>query len=293
MITYTTNQRRSLRMNESGNWVEEVLAASGVKVDSSGFTTVTGLDVQELLDNVDNVLDGNLNATATGIVMITDVSTVSGSVGEVLDNIDVVTLPSGLDSSFRFSFCVPAQPTQPVKIQMATIPRGSGVAGTLKLKMSYNLFESGDDATVGGFGASLTPITQSIIASEYEKIKLLNFSIPTSQFSSSGSAPFLVNCKIERDTSVSGNYGADVSIAQMFADNVPGGIIGNIAGYTGGNLVVTGDLTVSGNFILAGSIARPAASGSAGISGSVVIDDDFMYACVADNKWKRINISSF
>ena len=292
MINYTTNQRRSIRMTASGNWMEEVLAASGVAVDTSTFTTVTGLDLQELLNNVDNVLDGNVNATATGIVMITDVSNISGTVGEVLDSLDVLTLPSGSNSEFRFSFCVPAQPTQPVKIQLAAIPRASG-SGNLKLTMNYNIFEQGVDVTPGSFGAAATPVTQSIASGDFEKIKLINLQIPTAQFSASGSAPFLVNCKITRDVSVSGNYGNNVSIAQIFADNVPGGIIGNVAGYTGGNLLVTGDLTISGNLVLAGSIPAPASGTAIGISGSIVLADDFLYAAVADNSWKRININTF
>lgn len=46
MIIYTTNQRRSLRYTASGNWQEEVLAASGVEVDQSNFSAIAGADVQ-------------------------------------------------------------------------------------------------------------------------------------------------------------------------------------------------------------------------------------------------------
>lgn len=291
MISYETDQRRSVRWTGS-NWMEEILTDSGVGVDSSSFTTVTGANVHVMLDAIDNVLEGNLNATATGIVLITDVSSVSGTVGEVLDNLDLITLPSGTDSKFRFSFCVPGQPTAAIKIQLNAVPRGAASSGNLKLNCSYNIFERGSDITPGGFGASIAPITQSITTGDFEKIKLLNFSIPQSEFSLSGSAPFLVNVQIGRDVTVGSNYTSDVSIAQVFVDNVPGGIIGNIAGYTGGNLVVTGDLTVSGNFLL-GAVAAPAASGSAGLSGSLVLADDFLYAAVAENSWKRININAF
>lgn len=292
MISYTQGDRRSLKF-ESGNWMEEVLTASGVKVDSSGFSTVTGTSVAELLNNIDNSLTGLTNITATGIVLISDVSNISGTVGETLENLDVISLPSGSNSQFRFSFTVPAQPTNPVKVQLAVIPRGSGQSGNVKLKMDYNIFEQGVDVTPGDFGSSSIDVTQSIVAGDFEKIKLINLQIPTANFSASGSAPFLVNCRVTRDVSVGGNYARDVSIASIMADNVPGGIIGNVAGYTGGNLLVTGDLTLSGNLVLAGSVAAPASGTATGISGSVVLADDFLYAAVAANSWKRININTF
>jgi hypothetical protein len=91
---------------------------------------------------------------------------------------------------------------------------------------------------------------------------------------------------------VGGNLAADVSVANVFADNVPGGIIGNQAGYIGGNLTVTGDLTVEGLTVLEGGSA-PASQTDTGVSGSLVLDDDFIYVAVSTNNWKRTAIKKF
>lgn len=292
MINYLENQRRSVRWDGS-SWQEEVLTDSGVEVDSSGWTTVTGSDAHEMFNSIDNMLQGLDTITPTGIVIITDVSNVSGTTGETIDNLDVITLPSGENSEFRFSFSVPGQPTEPLKVQLSVIPRSNTLSGNLKLTCDYNLFEQGVDVTPGAYAFSTGPVTQSIAAADFEKIKLINFQIPVSDFSTAGSAPFLVNCKIGRDVSVGANYDANVSIAQLIVDNVPGGMVGNVAGYTGGNLSVTGDLTVEGNFILANSILPPASGTDTGISGSIVLSENYLYAAVTDNSWKRININSF
>lgn len=119
----------------------------------------------------------------------------------------------------------------------------------------------------------------------------MNITIPLPNFSS-GTAPFVVDCKFTRDVSVGGNYGHDVSVVQIYADNVPGGATGNQAGYVGGNLEVTGDLTVDGFLILNGG-SVPASGTAPGVSGSVVLSDDFLYAAVSTNSWKRSPINSF
>ena len=292
MINYTENQRRSVKYTTSG-WLEEVLTAESVEVASSGWDVLAGDNVAEALESADNVFFGFETVTATGIVIITDVTQISGVTGETLENIDVITLPSGEDSLFRFSFSVPAQPTNPVKIQLGIVPRASGVAGNLGLEADINIFENGSDVTPGDFDVALTPVLQSLVAGDFETLKLINFQIPASEFSTVGSAPFLVNCRIKRDVSVGSNYAGNVSVAQVLADNIPGGVVGNIAGYTGGNLLVTGDLTVEGNFVLANSIASPTASGDVGVSGSILVGDNFLYAAVSDNLWKRINLNAF
>lgn len=289
MAIFTTNQRRSLRWDGS-SWQEEVLAASGVEVDDSGFSTVSGSEVQELLDNIDNVLTGFDVATASGIIIIDDVSNVSGTVGGVLDNLDVLNLSDSADSVFRFSFTAPVQPVDPVNVRVLFAPRGNG-SGNLKLDLDYNLFEQGDDVNPGSFTYAKTD-TVAIASSSEDLYKLLSFQIPTTEFSSAGSAPFIVSCQVTRDVSVGSNFADDVSVISIYVDNLPGGVLGSTAGYIGGNLTVTGDLTVEGLTVLEGGDV-PASGTAAGVSGSLVIDDDFIYAAVDTNKWKRTSIANF
>jgi hypothetical protein len=289
MINFTTNQRRSVRWTGS-DWVEEVLAASGVEADDSTFTIVSGNNVQELLERVDNELAGIDYSVASGIVMIDDVSNVSGTVGDTLGNLDVINLGDADDSVFRFSFTVPAQPAADVQIRVMYAPRANGPAN-IKLDLDYDIFEQGDDPSGGTLALSKTE-TLSVGAAAQDEIALCNFILPTTEFTAAGAAPYIVTCQITRDVSVASNLADDVSITNIFADNVPGGIIGNQAGYIGGNLTVTGDLTVEGLTVLEGG-AVPASGTGTGISGSLVLDDDFIYVAVATNLWKRTAIKKF
>jgi hypothetical protein len=301
MINYTTNQRRALRWDTSvsGNpgWMEEILAASGVAVDASGFHVVSGTEAQQILQSLDNTFNGFNVATASGVITIDDISNVSGAVGEIVDNLDVVTLGSGSNSVVRFSFAVPAQPIDPVNVRLYFIPRGNG-SGNIKYSMDYNIFDQGDNVSPGVFSYTGVVDTYSVTSGSLNKMKLSSFAIPPSNFNASGSAPYLVNCRVTRDVSVSGNFGNDASIVQLYADNIPGGILGQTAGYLGGNLTVDGNLVVQGTTTLSGLAilqggTAPVASGSAGTSGSLVIADDFLYAAVTTNKWKRTALSAF
>lgn len=294
MITYTSDQRRSVRWDgPSSNWKEEVLAASGVEASATGFTVVAGANVQLQLESIDNVLSGINYSTCSGVIAIDDVANISGTTSETLDNLDLLTLPSGANSAFRFSFGVPAQPTAPVIMRVSAMPRVSGVSGNLKLNLDYNIFEHGaSDLTPGGVYAYSKTATQSLTSGQYEKAQLINIQMETTDFSTQGSAPYIVNCKVTRDVSVGSNYAGNVSIAQLYIDNVPGGSTGNQAGYVGGNLYVSGDLTVSGLAILQGG--TPPASGTAnGTAGTFIIDNNFLYAAVNANVWKRVALGKF
>lgn len=289
MINYTTNQRRSTRWTGS-NWMEEVLAASGVEVDNTNLLAISGANVQEVLEAADNVINGINYSTASGIVTIDDVTNVSGVVGGTIGGLDVITLPSGSSNSIlRFSFSVGAQPVDPVNLRVIYSPRQSGT-GFFKANLAYNLFDQTDALGSSSFAYSGTQ-TVSVAPSDFEKMKLLSIQLPLVNFSS-GSAPFVVSAQLTRDASVSGNFAGDISIVSMYADNIPGGVMGNTAGYIGGNLNVTGDLTVDGFAIFQGGTA-PATITGTGISGSLVIADDFLYCAVAANSWKRINLSQF
>jgi len=295
MITYTTDQRRSVRYTAGGDWVEEVLAASGVDASAtSGFTTVSGANVQEVLLAIDNVLSGINYLTTSGVLLISDVSNVSGTVGEQLDNLDVITFASGTNTSVRLSFAVPGQPVGvPVYLRMSCIGRGATASGNVKFNIKYNIFDSGDDVTLAGlYTVTGTAQTQSFIASDFEKLKLMSLSIPATDFSSAGIAPFIVACEITRDVSVGGNYPHNISVAQIYADNVPGGMVGNQAGYVGGQLLVTGDLTVQNRLILLDNQV-PASGTATGTSGTLMFADDFIYAATSTNVWKRTPISNF
>lgn len=290
MISYSTNQRRSLRWDGSA-WQEEVLAASGVEVDDANFTAITGTDVQVALDAIDNVLEGLTATPASGVIMIDDVAQVSGISTGTLANLDVITMPSGSDSAFKFSFSVPAQPVDPVFVRLVFSPATSGASGTFSGTLDYNLFDVNDDLTPGSAYAYSSAVSQSIVSGDFEKMKILNVPIALANFSS-GSAPFVVDCKFTRDTSVGGNYAGTIAMVQLYADNIPGATTGNQAGYVGGNLVVTGDLTVEGLTVLQGG-TPPASGTDVGISGSLVLDDNFIYVATTTNTWKRTAISSF
>jgi len=289
MIVYTANQRRSVRWDGS-DWHEEVLVASGSEVYEVDFDVISGSNVQETLQVIDNVLEGLTTFTASGIVFIDSVANVSGVTEGTLGDLDSLEFPDSDDGVVRFSFGVPAQPTNPVAIRLVYAPLGSS-SGTFKADLAYTIFDQGDDLTPGSYSQSGTA-SAALVAGDNEQMQLLNFNIPTVQFSATGSAPFIVSAEVTRDTSVGGNYGDSISVVQVYADNVPGGIIGNIAGYTGGNLEVTGNLTVTGLTALQGG-AVPASASDTGISGSIVFADDFLYVATSTNTWKRVAIAEF
>jgi len=289
MITYTTNQRRSLRFTGT-DWTEEVLSASGSAVDETNFSAISGANVQLALDAIDNVIGGLQVPPASGIVFITDVANVSGVVGGTLQNLDVVTMGSGSASTFRFSFGVPAQPVAPINLRVLVSARGASASGTLSGNLSYNIFDQGDDLTNGAYTYTQS-VSQSLNAGDFEKLKVINIPLTLSNFSS-GSAPFIVDCSFTRVVSGGGNYTNDVSVVGLYADNVPGGLTGNTAGYIGGNLDVTGDLTVSGLLIVQGGSA-PASGTAPGVSGTLIISDDFIYTAVSANSWKRTPLGIF
>jgi len=288
MVDYSTDQRRSLRWTGS-NWEEEVLTAASVEIDTSNFDVISGATVSAVLDATDNVFNGFEVATASGVLIIDDISNVSGVVGGTLGDFDVLNLVDGADSIFRFSFTVPAQPVDPVHIRVLYAPRSSG-SGNVKLDLDYNLFETGDDVDPGSFVHSGT-LTDSI-ANELEECKIATFTIPATTFSNEGSAPFLAVCQVTRDTSVGSNFGDDISVISIYIDNIPGGVLGNTAGYIGGNLTVDGDLTVEGLTVLEGGTV-PASGTATATSGSLVIGDNYIYAATTTNKWKRTALSNF
>jgi len=290
MINFTSNQRRSVRWTGS-DWTEEVLAASGVEADDSTFTIVSGNDVQTLLERIDNELDGIDYSVASGIVLIDDVSNVSGTVGGTFGNLDVIDMEDSADSIFRFSFTVPAQPAAALHIRMLYAPRANGSPSNLKFDLDYDIFERGDDPSAGALALSKTE-TLSVGASDGDDLALCSFALPTTEFTAAGAAPYIVTCQVTRDTGVASNLAADASICSLFADNVPGGIIGNQAGYIGGNLTVDGNLTVEGLTVLEGG-STPASGTAVGTSGSLVLDDDFIYVAVGTNSWKRVPIAVF
>jgi len=289
MINFTANQRRAVRWTGS-DWAEEVLAASGVEVDDSTLTIVSGGDVQTILEGIDNELSGIDYSVASGIVMIDDVSNVSGTVGDTLGHLDVIIMEDTVDTSFRFSFSVPAQPAADIQVRMFYAPKANGPA-SVKFDLTYDIFELGDDPSAGALVLSKTQ-TLSVGAADQDELTLCSFTIPVTEFTSAGAAPYIMSCKVERDVSVGSNLADDIAVATLFADNVPGGIIGNQAGYIGGNLAVTGDLVVEGLTVLEGG-SVPASETDTGISGSLVLDDDFIYVAVETNKWKRTSIKKF
>lgn len=288
MINYTTNQRRSLKYDGS-DWIEEVLNASGVAIDDSSWSAISGSTLDAALLSADNVLSGISVVPASGVVFIEDVSNVSGTLGGTLGDLDTIVLGSASDSVFKFSFGIPSQPVDPVHVRFIFSALASGT-GNFGGVLDYNLFDDGDDLTPGSFAYQATA-TQSLVAGDSEKMKILNMTIPTANFSS-GSAPFTVSCQFTRDTSVASNYTQDIAVAQIYADNIPGAATGNTAGYVGGNLEVTGDLTVQGLAVLEGG-SVPASIADTGVSGSLVLDNDYIYVAVGTNTWKRTNISNF
>jgi hypothetical protein len=289
MVEFTTNQRRVTRWDGS-DWQEEVLSSSGVEVDDSSWVVLSGADAQEALTSADTVLSGIDYSTASGVVSINDAVNVSGTTAGTIGDLDVITMADDADSAFRFSFSVGAQPVDPVHVRILYAPTGAASSGSVKLDLDYNLFDRGDALDPGSYTFSKTN-TDSLVAGDFEELRMASLTIPASEFSSAA-APIIVSAQVTRDTAVGGNYADDISVVAIYADNVPGGVAGNTAGYIGGNLTVDGDLTVEGNLVLEGGTV-PASGTALGVSGSLVIADDYIYAAVSTNLWKRSSLANF
>lgn len=289
MVNFTAGDRRTVRWDGS-DWTEEVLAASGVQADTASFSTVTGTYVQDVLEAIDNTLSGIDYSTSSGVVHITDVDVISGALAGTLGNNDVVNLPSAEDSVLQFSMSIPAQPVNDAFLRVFYAVRGAG-AGNLGLNLDYTYYELTDDLSSTTFVNSGS-LTLSVSASSTDQVQLANFTLPTTEFTSAGSAPYIAVFQLTRDTSVGSNVTEDVSIIDIYADNIPGAQTGNTAGYIGGNLIVTGDLTVEGRFVIEDTTI-PASASDTGVSGTLVFDDNFAYFATDTNTWKRVALGSF
>lgn len=303
MVTYNTGQVRATYWTGT-KWQENVLGASGVEVDNTNLIAVTGSTVQALLDAIDNTLSGIEYSTASGMVEISDVANVSGVSAGTLGNLDVLDMPNSANSAFRFSFTVGAQPANgtPVHIRVLYAIRGAS-AGNLKLNLEYNLRDSGDDLAGTSF-AGLKSETLPVPSGSTDDLRLLSFAVSGSEFATAGSAPFIFDGKITRDVSVDSNVAHNCSIVALYADNIPGAVMGNTAGYIGGNLHVTGnllvdgdttvaeDLIVSGTTIIAGG-SVPASGTAAGVQGSIVVAGNFLYVATGTNTWRRVSLANF
>jgi hypothetical protein len=58
-----------------------------------------------------------------------------------------------------------------------------------------------------------------------------------------------------------------------------------------GNVKVRGNLIVTGTSVIITSSVTPVSKTAAGIAGQIVWDEDYIYLCIAENTWKRVEIS--
>lgn len=293
MITFLNNQRYSQRYVTGQGFQEEVLAASGVEFDNSVSVVTSGADnVQDALALLDSSFAGLEALPASGVVDITEVVPFSGVAGGSVGRVEAVEYPSGSDGIADFSFTVFGQPTDAVTVKVAYSPLGS-TSGSASFKLQYNIFESGDDlAPVTEFPFELTA-TSSLVSGDFETYRLFNFNIPLSEFSSAGTAPFIVSARLIRDSGTD-TYGDTIAVIKIFAEGIPGAIAGSgNSGYTGGNLTVDGDLVVENTLVYeAGGVTVPTASGDAGITGTFVYDGSYLYIKTA-SQWVRVSVASF
>lgn len=286
MISFTTNQRRIVRWDGS-NWMEEVASASGIEISTDGFVQLSGSTVQDALGNVDTLFQGLDYSAASGVILIDEVTSVTGVSGSSLGNLATVAMPSGNNSAVRFSFTIPAQPTAVApKMRFLVAPRAA-VSGNVQFDLEYNVFDQNDSLSASAFTYSGSDIS-SYLVGDQDKLKLVSIEIPLSRFSGVA-APIIFSAKLTRNTSVGSNYAGDLDLVSVNADNIPGGVAGNSAGYLGGNLLVDGNLTVSGTTYLQGG-SVPASGTAAGTQGAVVISSNYVYFCTATNTWKRVSI---
>lgn len=294
MVIFTENQRYAQRFF-NGSWQEEVLSASGVAFDDADAVILAGnANVQEALDSLDNQLGGLSALPASGAVEIDEVVNVSGVTSSSIGGIETIRFTDTGDPTGGFSFTAFAQPVDPVTVKVLYAPSETASSGTAMFIMEYNIFDQGSDLTPATqFPNSITGST-ALSTSDFEELKQLNFPIPTSEFALVGSAPFIVNARLKRDTSGGDTYGSDLDVLKLYADGIPGASAGTSPGYTGGNLSVTGDLTVENHLIYQQSgVAVPADSSATGISGCLAYDDNFLYICIGTNTWRRSEHQEF
>ena len=292
MINFTNNQRYSQRFF-NGDWFEEVLAASGTAFDDTGTVVLSGqTEVQGALEALDDALNNLTSPPASGALQIDEVANVSGLSNDFVGSMESIKYPSTNDPTGGFSFTTFASPVDPVTIKMLYAPTTTGQTGTTQFVLEYNIFDQGDDLTPASeFPFSITGST-ALVPGDFEEMKQLNFAIPNAQFS--GSAPYIVNARLKRNTSGADTFNGDIEVIKVYADGVPGASAGSSPGYTGGNLSVTGDLTIENHLIYQQmGVTVPANSSSAGISGCIAYDNDYVYVCIATNTWRRSDHASF
>jgi hypothetical protein len=210
------------KVNGSDDFIEDILTCEDINaVSTSGNQTISGIKtfINSITLQSDLNVSGSVNlaSSALGVVLIPDISNVSGTTVEVFHNLDVVNFYNTANSAVRFPFCVPVLPSQPLNLQLTVIPRTNGQSGNLKFNAEYNIFGAGVSVNTDNYG-TLKTTTQSLVVGDYEKVKNISLTIPYSEFTSSGTSPFLVNCKLTRDVSVSGNYAGTASITQIFLE---------------------------------------------------------------------------
>lgn len=293
MVNFTNNQRYAQRFF-SGSWVEEVLSASGVEYDASGASILAGqTEVQGALDALDSTLDGLTSPPASGAVNIDEVVSVSGVTSSSLGNIESIQFDSSGDPTAGFSFTTFAQPVDPVTVKVLYAPTTAS-GGTAQFVLDYNIFDQGDDLTPASeFPNSITG-SSALVSGNFEQLRQFNFSIPVGQFSAAGTAPFIVNARLKRDTSGGDSFNGTIDVLKIYADGIPGASAGTDPGYTGGNLNITGDLTVENHLIYQQlGVAVPADSSATGTSGCIAYDDNYLYICIATDTWRRSEHQEF
>jgi len=292
MVSFSNNQRYSQKWL-NGSFIEEVLAASGVDYDNSGQVVTSGSsDVQDAIEALDSSLAGLTSPPASGAVNIDEVVNVSGVSASSLGNIETIQFGSTNDPTAGFSFTVFAQPVDEVTVKTVYAITTDSQNGTVAYRLEYNIFDQGDDLTPATEFPETLSGTSAVTSGNFEQMRQFNFAIPLAKFTAAGTAPFVVNARLVRDSSAD-SFSGDVDILKVYADGIPGASSGTSPGYTGGNLTVTGDLTVENALIYeAGGVSVPNASGDAGTTGTLVYDDNYLYIKIAA-RWVRVEITSF
>lgn len=294
MVNFQANDRYSKRWDGS-NWIEEVAVASGISYDDSSVVVTSGAEtVQEALETLDSTLDALTSPPASGAVNIDEVVNVSGVSSSSLGSIETIQFGPDNDPTAGFSFTVFAAAVDPVTVKTFYAVTTSGQTGTVAYDLQYNVLSQGDDLTPASEFPDTASATSAVTPADFEEMRQFNFTIPLAKFTGAGSAPYIVNCRLVRNSTTDTLDSANVDILKIYADGVPGAMAGTYPGYTGGNLTVDGDLTVEGALIYQKlGVAIPANGSDTGVSGTVSYDDDFVYFCVNTNTWKRTAIADF
>lgn len=295
MITYANGEISVPQYYTELGFRETKLSGGILPIDDSTFVAIAGDNAQDVFKAVDNVFSGLQFSAASGVVEITDLVNVSGLSSDTLGTLAVVSFPTSVQSIAGFQSSVGAQPVSPVYVRMLCSIRGSG-SGTADFNLQYNLFNQSTNFNLNPGSFTYSNASSLVTAgNETNKLKLVNFTIPASNFSS-GSAPFIVSFNITRSGN-SDTLAEDVSIVGLYLDNVPGGVQGNTAGYVGGNLNVTGNLNVLNNATVSGALrlldpsTEPSTTASSGVAGTLLFADDYGYYAVSTNSWKRFPLS--